>query len=179
MKNIFQYGLIITIFMSLALTTSAQKFGYTNSQAILLEMPDVKRADAKLEALQKQLQKKGQQMLEEYQKKGADLDRRYKAGELSQIQAEAEMTKLREEEQRIMKYEQDMMAQLATKREELIKPILDNVQKAIDDVAAEQGYQYVFDTSTGVLLYAKPEDDITGKVKTKLGVSASTPTGQK
>ena len=36
----------------------AQKFGYVNSQEILAGMAEVKQADANLEALQKQLQKK-------------------------------------------------------------------------------------------------------------------------
>ncbi len=170
MTKIIRYSIMWLLVATFAFTAQAQKFGYTNSQAILMEMPDVQRADAKLEALQKQLQKKGQQMLEDYQTKRADLERRYQEGTLSQVQADAEMKTMMAEEQKIMKYEQDMMAQLASKREELIKPILENVQKAIDDVAAEQGFQYIFDTSTGVLLYAKPEDDITPAVKTKLGM---------
>ncbi len=170
MTKMIRYSFMVALMACFAFTAQAQKFGYTNSQGILMEMPDVKRADAKLEALQTQLQKKGQQMLETYQTKRADLDKRYQAGELSQKQAEAEMQGLAEEEKKIMKYEQDMMSQLASKREELIKPILDRIQTAIDDVAKEQGYQYIFDSSTGVLLYAKPSDDITDVIKTKLGM---------
>ncbi|MGB1216685.1 MAG: OmpH family outer membrane protein [Saprospiraceae bacterium] len=169
MRIIMQSFLVLVLVACVSFTAEAQ-FGYTNSQAILLEMPKVKSADAKLEALQKQLQKKGQQMLESYQAKGADLQARYEKGELSQVKADAEMKTLEAEKQKIMKYEVDMGNQLASKREELIKPILEEVQAAIDKVAEEKGYQYIFDTGSGVLLYAKPDDDITPAVKAKLGM---------
>ena len=51
----------------------AQKFGYLNSQALLSELPEVKQADANLQALQAQLEKKGQQMVSELENKYKDL----------------------------------------------------------------------------------------------------------
>jgi outer membrane protein len=170
MKRIFRLSLVVVFTVCLAFSAEAQKFGYTNSQAILMEMPDVKRADAKLADLQKQLQKKGEQMLKAYQTKRADLQRRYDGGEISPAQANKELEALGQEEQKLMKYEQDMMTQLGQKREELIKPILQKVQDAIDAVAKEKGYKYVIDSSTGVLLYADPSNDITSSVKAKLGM---------
>lgn len=170
MTKIIRYTLVFAITVCLAFTAQAQKFGYVNSQAILMELPDVKRADAKLEALQTQYQKKGQQMLESYQTKRADLDKRYQEGTVSQVQAESELKVLGEEEKKIMNYEQEMVKQISTRREELIKPILNDVQEAIDAVAKEKGYQYIFDTGSGVLLYARPEDDITEAVKAKIGM---------
>ncbi len=171
MKQVLHIALFFVFSLAFVSTADAQsKFAYTNSAALLAEMPDVKRADTKLEALKKQLQKKGQQMLDDLRNKYADLQKRYENGLLSKVQAEQEAQKLAEEEQKLAKYEQDMYNQLASKREELIKPILEKVQTAIDDVAKEKGYSYVFDTNTMILLYAKPEDDITPAVKVKLGM---------
>ena len=56
------------------------------------------------------------------------------------------------------------------KSEDLLKPIRDRIQKAIDDVADENKYDYVFDYSTGFLLYAEKVTDVTSKVKAKLGL---------
>ncbi len=170
MTKMIRYSFVLAFTLCLAFTAQAQKFGYTSSQAILLELPDVKRADSKLKDLESQLQKKGEQMVQRYQTKRQDLEKRYADGNVSQVQLENELKVLTDEEKKIVQYEQDMMNQLANKRAELIQPILERVQQAIDDVAAEQGYQYVFDQSTGVLLYAKEEDDITDKVKAKLGM---------
>lgn len=170
MTNIFRYSLMMALTLCVTFSAQAQKFGYTSSQAILMELPDVKRADAKLETLQKQLESKGKQMVQAYQTKGAELQKRYEEGTMSQVDLDRESQTMAKEEQKIVAYEQDMMKQLQDKRAELIQPILARVQDAIDAVAKEKGYQYIFDQSTGVLLYAKDEDDITAAVKAKLGM---------
>lgn len=170
MKRIFRLSLVAVFTVCVAFTAEAQQFGYTNSQEILMEMPDVKRADSQLADLQKQLQRKGEQMVKAYQEKRADLQRRHDNGELSPAQAKIELENLAKDEQKLMEYEQNMMQQLATKREQLIKPIFDKIQNAIDTVAKEKGYSYVVDSSTGVLLYADPSHDITGAVKSRLGM---------
>ena len=168
MKNLIKIGALALMGLCFVTTAQAQKFGYINSSAILAEMPAVKEADANLEALQKQLQKKGQQMLQELQTKYQELQQKVERGELSPKQQEEEATKLRAEEQKIAQFEQEMVAQIQTKREELLKPILDKVNTAIQDVAADEGYQFVFDAA--VLLYATPEQDVSTKVKAKLGM---------
>ncbi len=168
MTKMIRYTLAIALIFCMAFSAEAQKFGYTNSQLILLELPAVKRADADLEAYQQQQQKQFQKMIDAYKVKRTDLEKRYNDGTISKVEAEAELKKLAAEEQELMKHEQNMIANLNQRRQDLIAPILEQVQKAIDAVAEEKGYQYIFDTSTGVLLYAKPEDDITDAVKAKL-----------
>ena len=58
MKNLFKITCLVALFAATAGSLQAQQFGYVNSAAILAEMPEVKQADANLEALQKQLQKR-------------------------------------------------------------------------------------------------------------------------
>ena len=54
MKNLIKIGGLFIAMFCMVSMAQAQKFGYVNSAAILAEMPDVKQADANLEALQKQ-----------------------------------------------------------------------------------------------------------------------------
>ncbi len=61
MLKLAALALFLTVGMATSLT--AQKFGYVNSTAILAELPAVRAAEADLEALQKQLQKRGQDMV--------------------------------------------------------------------------------------------------------------------
>ena len=49
-------------------------------------------------------------------------------------------------------------------------PIIDKARKAIDEVAVSKNYTYVFDSSVGVLLYAKDTEDVMADVKAKLGL---------
>lgn len=164
---------VLTLGMLLLLTVNgvAQKFGYCNSVALLSELAEVKQADSDLKAYQTQLTKKGQEMVKELQDKAAELDRKKEQGTISPKDYETQGAKLKEEETAIGEYEQKVYADLAKRREELYKPILEKVNKAMQDVAKENGYLLVFDTSTQVLLYADESLDVTKLVKIKLGVS--------
>jgi outer membrane protein len=59
---------------------------------------------------------------------------------------------------------------LQVKREEKYAPILEKADIAIKEVAAEGKYTYIFDASTGSLLFADESENILSKVKAKLGL---------
>jgi outer membrane protein len=162
---------IIAVF-TLVSTVSAQtpKFGYTNSAALLSQLPEVKSADANIQAFQTQLQKQGQQMVETLKGKYDDLAKKEKLGEIAPKILQEEAEKLKGEEAKIGQFEQEMNKKVTEKREALLQPILDKVNKAIADVSKEQGFTYVFDSSTSILLYADETLDVTKAVKVKLGI---------
>lgn len=173
MKRIAKVLTLVLVLAGTAFTANAQKFGYLNSAEILSGMTEVKQADSSMEALQKQLQKKGQQMVQAYQTKLQDLQKKEAAGELSPKQIEDEATKLRAEEEKLGKFQQDMEKQVMEKRNTLLQPIFDKVNGAIKDVAKENGYNYIFDRNAqagSTILYADETQDVTALVKTKLGL---------
>jgi len=163
---------IVTLvaFMILANITFAQKFAYINSQAILGNLPEVKQANANIETFRNQLISLGQKKLESLQKKYQDLDQKQKRGELSPKQLEVEAQKLKLEEDKLNKFDQESQKRILEKSEELLKPIRDKMQKAIDDVAKENGFEFIFDASMGFILYADEKTDVSDKVKVKLGI---------
>lgn len=161
---------LLAIGLSLGTVGYAQKFGYCNTSALLIQIPEIKAADSDLQAFQTQLTKRGQEMVKVLQDKAAELDRKQKQGLISPKDLSEQSAKLKEEEATIAKYEQEVYDKLAQKREELIKPILDRVNQAIIDVAKENQFSFVFEPSTQVLLYADESLDITKLVKTKLGI---------
>ena len=74
-------------------------------------------------------------------------------------------------QQRIQTFQTNAQQELQKKESELLKPIIEKAKKAIEEVAKENGYTYIFDTGTGMLLYwPKDADDIISLVKTKLGI---------
>ncbi len=163
--------LLILGFIGLAsMEINAQKFGYMNSQALLAELPEVKQADATLQALQTQFEKKGQQMVQELEAKYKDLQRLEKSGEISPKALDEEARKLKEQEGELGKYEQDVQKQLVAKRQEMLQPLIDKVNNAIKQVAQEGQFTYIFDSSAGMLLFAQDSLDITASVKAKLGI---------
>jgi len=172
MKYLLRYTLILAIAISVSVSANAQKFGYLNSAAILQEMPEVKQAEADLEVLQKQLQSRGETMLQEFQAKYQELERKNQQGEISPKELEEQSQALKADETQLAQFEQDMQRQILERRDALLQPILDRVNVAIEEVAKEEGYTYIFDASpgTGILLYADESTDIVVKVKAKLGM---------
>ncbi|MBK7740907.1 MAG: OmpH family outer membrane protein [Saprospiraceae bacterium] len=153
----------------------AQKVAYINSAVLMQDLPEIKQADSNLNAFQTQLQKKGEQMVTALQAKYQEIAKKQNAGEISPKQLEEESAKLKEEEAKITQFEQDMNKQVAEKRQALYQPILDKINGFIDEVAKKLGYDYVLDSSTGILLFAEDKYDITADVRHKMEESAKTP----
>ncbi|MBK9109401.1 MAG: OmpH family outer membrane protein [Saprospiraceae bacterium] len=162
--------LILIFLVGLISGAEAQKFGYLNSQVLMAELPEVKQADATLQALQTQLEKKGQLMVQDLETKYKDLQRREQSGEISPKALDEEAKKLKEQEGELAKYEQDVQKQMLSRRQELLQPVIDKLNNAIKQVATEGQFTYIFDSSAGILLYAQESLDVTTQVRTKLGI---------
>lgn len=166
MKRIITLAFLII----LGLQLNAQKYGYVNSSQLLVNLPEVKTADSQLEAFQKQLVAKGEQMVKsfevEYKAYLAEVD----SGVLSQIDMQQKEGKLAQDQQAIQAYEVEVQNNIAAKKQELYQPILARVQSVVDAYGKEQGYSMIFDASIGGILFADTADDLMPVLKTKLGI---------
>ena len=126
------------------------------------DMQDELQSYAKgLESSLAAMQAEGEKKLADYQQNEAtmsDLVKQDKVRELESIQ------------QRILEFQQNAQESLAAKEQELITPILDKARKAIEDVAKEGKFTYIFDASTGNILYAAESENVLPLVKAKLGL---------
>jgi outer membrane protein len=165
--------LIISIFILFVGTMSidAQKVGYLNSEEILALLPEVKQANSDIEVMKAMFTKKGQDMVKDLQAKYQVLQQKQAGGELSPVELDKQGAALKAEEAKLQEFDQSSQQKIYAKSEELLQPIQDKVNKAIKDVAKENGYLYIFDYSLGVVLYADPETDVSKLVKAKLGIS--------
>ncbi|NPA67488.1 MAG: OmpH family outer membrane protein [Chlorobi bacterium] len=171
-------GLSIAVFLSVTLFTenvSAQKFkfGYTNSQKLVEEMPETKKAQEELKALTEKHTKRFQDMQAEYQKKYQELvensqladESPEKWDELTMQDKQQELMSL---QQRMQSYEQSAQKAISDKQVELLTPITEKVQKAIKDVAEEGGFTFIFDETTLLYISKTQAVDVTEAVKKKL-----------
>lgn len=165
------FTLCLAFVTLMATAGNAQKFGYCNSTLLLSELPEVKAADSDLKDFQTQLTKRGQEMVKALQTKSEELERKKEIGTISPKDYDVQSAKLAEEEEKIKSYEQEVYTKLGQKREDLFKPILDKVNKMMQEVATENKFTYVFDSSTQVIIYADESLDVTKLVKAKLGVN--------
>ena len=164
----FVFVLIFTI--TLGYISEAQNFGYTNTQEIISQMPEMQEANSQIEVLKNMFSKKGQEMVQSLRTKYQDLQKKQASGEIAPATLEKEGAALKAEEEKIVEFEQTSQQKIYEKSEELMRPIQDKVNKAIKDVAAEHGYLYIFDTAQGIVIYADPASDVTKLIKGKLGI---------
>ena len=73
-------------------------------------------------------------------------------------------------EQRIQAFQQNAQNALQQKEQELLEPILSKARAAIEDVAKEGKFTYIFDSSMGSILYADESENVMTLVKKKLGL---------
>lgn len=169
MKKI-TYSLIIAGAMATG-SVHAQKslkVAHINSGEVLGLMPERKKAAEDGEKFAKELEKQLQMMMAEYQKKVEAYQKDEPS--LSGALKETRIEEIKSLETRIQTFQKKAQEDLANKEQELLKPIVDKAKKAIEQVATENNYDYVLDTSTGAFLYWKSTDDILPMVKKKLGI---------
>lgn len=157
----------LALIMSVSSLT-AQKYGYIDSQQLLVDHPAMQQADSEIKTLTDQLMSRGEAMVKDFESAYQQLVA--EAEQLAPVQIKERETKLAEQQQAIQQYETEMQQQIAVKRQELIEPILDKVKVAIETVGKDEGYTMIFDISTGMLLHADPSEDLLSKVKGKLGI---------
>lgn len=159
--------------LCVAAAAAQVKVGHVSTDAIMKQLPDAQDAQKKLDGLVADWQTELNRMQQDWQKRLEEYDKR-KLIMTDQRRSEAER-ELRELDQRIGEYRNQKFGQngeLFQKQNELMKPVQDRVFKAIQDVAREEGYDYVLDKSGEILMmYANEKYDLTPKVLEKLQVA--------
>jgi len=162
--------LIIFSFLALlTLCTFAQnKFGYIDSSELLSLMPEKKKAEGELQTFAKSLESQLGAMQAEYQASVQD----YQANEATydDLVKQDKISEITNLEQRIQAFQQNAQNALQKKEQELLEPILAKARKAIEDVAKEGKFTYIFDSSMGSILYADENENVMLLVKKKLGL---------
>ena len=170
MKNLMKF-IAVVLFVGITASVSAQapKFGHIDLQALIQVMPERATAEtefnkfqADLEEVFGELQNNLQTAMSEFETMGADV---------SDIKKNAKVEEIQGMQQRIQNYQQTAQQQLQEKQAELLQPVFDKAEAAIEEVAKEKGLIYVFDIGTKVVLYKSNESmDVLPLVKTKLGI---------
>jgi len=164
-------NLIIVFFVLSAATAVAQRYGFVDTDYISKNIPAFATAQEQLNRLSQQWEKEiadgydvVEQMYKAYQNDAVLLSQ-----DMRTRREEAIVAKEREVKTLQNKYF-GMDGDLFKKREELVKPIQDEILKAIKEIALEGNYTAIFDTASGGnILFANPRFDISDQVLEKLG----------
>lgn len=159
-------------------TTYAQqlRIGYVNPQAILQKMPAMaavqKRLQNYIAKKRKDLADKQASFKEEVQQF------QQKSAVISASAKKKEQQQLQQKSQQLQQLESKYQQEIQQKQSDLVSPLLNQIQDAINKVAKKMNLTYVFNTTTSdgsyIILYSSPSAkkkyDITDKVMAQLNL---------
>ncbi len=146
------------------------KIAHINSESIMQTLPEAIDAQKSLDALVAQWEAELQKMQAEWKKKFDDYDKK-KLILTEQVRADQEK-ELRDMDAAITDFRNKKFGQngeLFQKQSEVMKPIQNKIFKVLEEIAKEDGYDYIFDKSGEILLlYSNDKLDLTQKVISRM-----------
>ncbi len=155
-------------------TAQDLNIGYTDHELLIVNMPEYQDLRQELEQDFAGTQEELQGMIQEYQ----ELAERYQRQQalLSDERRQEREQELQQLEQQIRERQQQSEQALQQREAELLSPLLQRVDQAIQEVAADENLDIVLRNQVGpmqpVILYVNPDRimDITLPVARKLGI---------
>jgi len=131
------------------------KIGHVDITQILNSLPQRDSAAAVMEKETKAVQASYEEMAAEYNRLYDDYEK--EASKLTEIVRKAKETELLDKQKRLEDFQKDATEKLDKKNADLLKPILDKIIKAVDKVAADNGFTYILDVSKGSVVYTSKD----------------------
>lgn len=145
------------------------KLGHVDSNELLKLMPGRDSALNQITAYAKMLENQLKGMQNELQTKYDEYMTMEK--NLTELIKQTKQKEIQDIQLRIETFQQSAEEDLDKKQNELLKPIIDKAKAAIEKVAKENQFTYIFDAGVGMLLYSDPTLDILPLVKKELGIN--------
>jgi len=144
------------------------KFAHVNLAELVQLMPEADAAREQMAASQKEAQETFQAMYEEYQSKVQKYQQN--ASTWNQTIKESKEKELADIQQRLNEFDQSIQEELSQQQQTLMAPIQQKATEAINKLAKEGGYAYVF--PSGAMIYVDPKQttDLTPAARKALGI---------
>ena len=169
MKKIILVVLALLLLVPLAANGEGQKVGFVNASILFSQYSVAREAE---EAYAKELEEINKQVADMEQELRALADtleaRKYL---FSEERLKEKTQELERKQQDYIKFRQDAEMTAARRNDELSEPIVTAIEEATRRVAEKQGFDLVLDAGAGIVVYSKPELDITDQVLEELEVS--------
>ncbi len=164
--------ILFVLAIGISFSSYSQKFGYVDTEYILKNVPTFTAAQNKLDQYSQEWQ-------EEIEGIYADIENMYKEYQAEKVLLTEDLKIKRENaiierEKQAKELQKKYFGQdglLFTKRQELVKPIQDDIYNAIKEVATEANLDFIFDSGSSSvnILFANPKYDRSDEVLKKLG----------
>jgi outer membrane protein len=163
-----------SVLMGAGVCFAQDRTAYANLDNILSLLPETKTMAASIDSLGRSLAKE-LEVKEAYAQQKVDEARKAKDAGATDAQLDKYRNELQGLENEIRRGAEEADAKLAKRRNEALKPLLDKLERTIEEVAKAEGFTMVLNSVDGngnsVVLYGAEGRDITEKVLAKLGVT--------
>jgi outer membrane protein len=168
-------GLLLILFLAGARPVLAQplKIGYTNIELIVGLMPEAKQMQGALATHERKLMEQINIKKQYFESLVSEFREKKERGEFKPEEEQKKIEEIQRLESEIQKFVEDSERSFNKKKEEMLEPILEKLQKTIDEVATENGLTYVFNSGisgSSIILKGPKSDNITLKVLDKLRI---------
>lgn len=164
--------ILLVAMLALPIGAIAQtlKFGHVNSQEIVVDMPEYKKAEESLKALQDKYADEFQRSQDEFAKKAQQFQQDMSEKTLPANIAERRQKELQDMGQRLEAFQQEAMQSIQKAQMELMAPIYNKVNTAIQKVGKAEGLIYIFDLASSSVPYVDPAQskDVSTLIKAEL-----------
>ena len=151
----------------------AQKFALIDMEYILKNIPAYEMTNEQLS----QISQRWQNEIEALQQEAQNMYKNYQSdlvflSEEMKSKREEEIVKKEQEAQDLKRQYFGPEGELYKRRENLMRPIQDEIYNAVKEISESKGYQIVWDRASAMsIIFASPKIDISNEVLMKLGYS--------
>jgi outer membrane protein len=162
MRKVSLAAMVVLVCLPLWVLAAEQKIGFVNATVIFEQYSGAREAE---DADQKELEELNKQVtkMEESLRALADTleARKYLFSEERLKEKRAELEKRQQE---YLRFRQDAEVTAARRNDELSRPIVEAIEEAAKSIAEKEGFDLVLDSGPGIVVYSKPELDLTDRV---------------
>lgn len=164
-------NLLVLFLVAISICGYGQKYAIVDSEYILKKIPNYKSALDQLDKMSQLYQK-------DVQSKFESIDQDYRAFQAEKVLLTEVQKKNREADLQKKEYEANELQRkyfgpeglLLKKREELLKPIYDQIFEAVKQIAADGGYSLILDKANNpAVMFASSKIDKSDEVLQKMG----------
>ena len=162
--------ILLAAFIAAPMCLMAQvKLGYVNPMEVFNVMPERATAENTLKSVSDKYETEFKNLQDAFQKKLTEYEAQEKDPSTPDAIKQRHQEELQTEYQKTQNFQQTASQDIQKQQETLLAPIQQKLQDAIKAVGAEGGYTFIYDT-TSILYVGNGAEDVTAKVKAKLGI---------
>jgi outer membrane protein len=150
------------IVLPLCTAHAEQKVGFVNASVIFEQYSVAREAETAYEKELEDLNREVADMELELRALADTLEARKYL--FSEDRLQEKRRELEGKQQEYVKFRQDAEIQAARRNDELSRPIVEAIEEATRNIAEKDDFDLILDASPGIVVYSKPDLDLTDKV---------------